>query len=57
MTTLTARIEGTAFWTRGLPSWDAAVAFADGPLHDDLAIVVVRASLQDPDAPADAVVG
>jgi PAS domain-containing protein len=36
---------------------DAAVAFAGGPLHDDLAIVVVRASLQDPDAPADAVVG
>ncbi len=36
---------------------DAAVAFSDGPLRDDLAIVVVRASLQDPAVPADGTVG
>ena len=36
MTTLTARIEGIAFWTRGLPSWDAARAFArTGERPDD----------------------
>jgi len=27
MTTLTATIEGIGYWSRGLPSWDAAVAF------------------------------
>ncbi|MBW3551707.1 MAG: beta-ketoacyl synthase chain length factor [Proteobacteria bacterium] len=30
MTTLTATIEGMGFWARGLPSWDAARAFARG---------------------------
>ena len=36
MTTLTARIEGVAFWTRGLPSWDAAIAYArTGARPDD----------------------
>ena len=28
MTTLTASIEGIGYWSRGLPSWDAACAFA-----------------------------
>ena len=27
---LTATIEGIGFWTQGLPTWDAAVAFAHG---------------------------
>lgn len=36
MTTLTATIEGIGFWTRGLPSWQAACAFArDGALSAD----------------------
>ncbi len=36
MTMLTARIEGIAFWTRGLPSWDAAVSYArSGARPDD----------------------
>ncbi len=35
MTALTATIEGIGFWSRGLPSWDAARAFAvDGALVD-----------------------
>jgi Beta-ketoacyl synthase, N-terminal domain len=38
MHTLSARIEGVAFWTNGLPSWDAARAFvASGALPDDAA--------------------
>ncbi len=36
MTTLTAAIEGIGFWSRGLPSWAAARAFAsDGGLPAD----------------------
>lgn len=35
MTQLTATIEGIGFWSRGLPSWDAARAFAaNGALPD-----------------------
>lgn len=30
MSALTATVEGIGFWTRGLPSWDAACAFANG---------------------------
>ncbi len=36
MNNLTATIEGIGFWTRGLPSWDAACAFvADGSVPVD----------------------
>ena len=36
MTTLVATIEGIGYWSRGLPSWDAALAFAnDGTLPAD----------------------
>lgn len=36
MTTLLATIEGIGYWSRGLPSWDAAVAFAaDGTTPAD----------------------
>lgn len=36
MSNLTATIEGIGFWTRGLPSWDAARAFvADGTVPGD----------------------
>ena len=35
MSLLAATIEGIGFWTRGLPSWDAARVFArDGALPD-----------------------
>lgn len=37
MTALTATIEGIGFWSRGLPSWDAARAFVAGGAVDDAA--------------------
>lgn len=44
MTALSARIEGIGFWTRGLPSWEAARAFALG--HADPVSTPARPSPQ-----------